>query len=387
MSAPDLEKLQAARVWVVRQQPYLAIAVHSLQLRWVKGYGTFGVDRWWRLYADPDCVDAWSVPEIGAVLLHEVWHLLREHHDRAERLGVGDERLRWNLAADAEINDDLVEAGLTLPGHPVLPRDFQKPNGLLAEEYFQASLKAERSGDCGSGADATPREHEEGAPSAEAPGLSRTQSDMVRVTCAREITEAARARGNVPGGWLRWAEQRLSAKVDWRSLLAANVRRAMASASGAVDYSWGRPSRRQVPGVVLPSLRRPVPTIAVVVDTSASVDDEMLGQALAEIDGALSSSGARRGNVSVLSCDAAVAARQRVSAATQVRLEGGGGTDMRVGIAAAEALRPRPDVVIVLTDGATPWPEERTRASLVVGLLEDTVFDPPDWALVVSCHD
>jgi predicted metal-dependent peptidase len=386
VSAPDLEKLQAARVWAVTQQPYLAIALHSLQLRWVEGYGTFGVDQWWRMYADPECVDEWSVPQIGAVLMHEVWHLLREHHERAEAMGVAEQRLQWNLAADAEINDDLIAADLPLP-NPVLPKHFGMANGLMAEEYFRARVRIREGCDCGSGADGAVRAHEDGPPSDESEGLSRTQSEMVRVTCAGEIAAAGRSRGDVPADWLRWAEARLTPKVDWRTVLSAQVRRAVATASGAVDYTWGRPSRRQVPGVLLPSLRRPVPTIAVVVDTSGSVDDHMLAQALAEIDGALSSAGARRGDVTVLSCDAAVAARQKVKAATQVRLAGGGGTDMRVGIAAAMALRPRPDVVVVLTDGETPWPEEQPRAVLVVGLLGRTQVQPPDWARVVACHD
>ena len=388
MTPRDLEKLQAARVWAVRQQPYLAIALHSLQVRWVDGYGTFGVDQFWRMYADPVCVDDWDVPEIGAVLLHEVWHLLREHHRRAEAAGVDDERrLQWNLAADAEINDDLVEAGLPLPGRPVLPKDLGKPTGLLAEEYYAATPPPAAHSDCGSGVDAQPREHDEDDPTDDAPGLSRTQAEMVRVSCAREISEAARGRGDVPAGWRRWAKDRLVAKVDWRSVLAAQVRHAMVTASGAVDYSWSRPSRRPTPGVLLPSLRRPVPTIAVVVDTSASVDDVMLSQALAEIDGALASSGARRGDVTVLSCDAAVHAQQRVRSGMQVRLPGGGGTDMRVGISAALQLRPRPDAVIVLTDGDTPWPDDRPRSALLVGLLRETSTPVPEWARVVHCHD
>lgn len=388
MSAPDLGKIQAARVWAVQRQPYLAIALHSLHIRWVEGYGTFGVDRWWRMYADPVRVDDWSVPEIGAVLLHEVWHLLREHHERAERMLVDDaNRLRWNLAGDAEINDDLVQAGMRLPGEPILPRYFNQPDGLMAEEYFSPQRQQTRECECGSGADSVERPHEDGDPSTDSPGLSRTQSEMVRVTCAQEIRAASRSRGDIPEGWRRWAEDRLTAKVDWRSVLAAQVRRAVATASGAVDYTWGRPSRRQLPGVLLPSLRRPVPTIAVVVDTSGSVDDRMLTQALAEIDGALTSAGARRGDVTVLSCDAAVAARQRVKAATQVRLAGGAGTDMRVGIAAAVALRPKPHAVIVLTDGATPWPDEPPRVALVVGLLSPTHVPVPEWARVVMCHD
>ena len=209
----------------------------------------------------------------------------------------------------------------------------------------------------------------------------------MRVSCAQAITAEARVRGDVPLGWQRWAEERLTPKVDWRTVLAAQVRRAVATASGAVDFSWSRPSRRSVPGVLLPSLRRPVPTIAVVVDTSASVEKEMLAQALAEIDGALASAGTRSRDVTVLSCDAAVHARQRVRSANQVRLAGGGGTDMRVGISAAVALRPKPDAVIVLTDGDTPWPEEPPKPTLVVGLLRRTTTPVPSWARVVQCHD
>ena len=52
-------------------------------------------------------------------------------------------------AADAEINDDLVPAGLDLPGRPVLPRDLDAADGLLAEQYFagiRASTQEEKGG-------------------------------------------------------------------------------------------------------------------------------------------------------------------------------------------------------------------------------------------------
>jgi len=39
-------------------------------------------------------------------------------------------------------------------------------------------------------------------------------------------------------------------------------------------------------------------------------------------------------------------------------------------------------VIIVLTDGYTPWPSERPPAQVIVALLEDGP-DPPDWARVV----
>ena len=68
----------------------------------------------------------------------------------------------------------------------------------------------------------------------------------------------------------------------------------------------------------------------------------------------------------------------------------------RAGFATALRTRPRPDVVVALTDGQTPWPTERPACRTVVGLFPrshgswieddpDYVPDsPPDWARVVE---
>jgi hypothetical protein len=58
---------------------------------------------------------------------------------------------------------------------------------------------------------------------------------------------------------------------------------------------------------------------------------------------------------------------------------------MRVGVAAAESAHPRPDIVVVLTDGYTPWPDGPTRARLVVAIIGDqeAARQVPDWATTV----
>jgi predicted metal-dependent peptidase len=189
----------------------------------------------------------------------------------------------------------------------------------------------------------------------------------------------------VPAGLLRWAQDVLEPVVDWRRVLAAELRRAVADTSGAVDYSYRRPSRRaSVAGdVVLPALRRPVPEVAVVCDTSGSMTEDLLAAALAEVEGLLRSLGLAR-QVRVLACDTAVGAARRVTSARQVELVGGGGTDMGAGIAAAAGLRPRPAVTVVLTDGFTPWPDEAPPGiRVVVGLLGDAAPEAPTWTRTV----
>jgi len=92
--------------------------------------------------------------------------------------------------------------------------------------------------------------------------------------------------------------------------------------------------------------------------------------------------------VSVLAVDTRVHAARRVSRASQVRLAGGGGTDMGAGISAAAALRPRPSVVIVLTDGYTPWPPAPPAGiRVIVGLLARPDRPPPPWARVILLQE
>jgi predicted metal-dependent peptidase len=213
-------------------------------------------------------------------------------------------------------------------------------------------------------------------------GLPGWQADLLRRQVALDVTAHGKLPGTVPAGLLRWAEEVLSPKVNWRALLAAELRRTVAEVAGAVDYSYRRPSRRSsVAGqVVLPALRRPVPEVAVVCDTSGSMTGDLLAMVLAEVEGLLRALGLAR-QVRVLACDTAVGPAQRVNSARQVQLVGGGGTNMGAGIAAAAALRPRPAVTVVLTDGYTPWPAGPPKGMrIVVGLIGSRAPDAPPWA-------
>ena len=409
----EVPGLAAGRLWAASHFPYLASGLFGAQVLAKPGIATVAVDEGWRLHADPELTAAWTPAQLGSVLVHHVSHLLRAHGERAVAAGIDpDDARAWIQGADAEINDDLVPAGLELPGLPVLPAHLGADEGLLAEQYFAAgraggegpdgggsAARAAGAGaagaspaagapaaagwdlDCGSGADGWPRPWDASGP----PALSPSQAQLLCRQVAQECVRHAREAGHVPAGLLRWAEQTLQPAVDWRRVLAAELRRAVADTAGAADFSYRRPSRRaSVAGpVVLPALRRPVPEVAVVCDTSGSMTEELLAAALAEVEGLLRSLGLVR-QIRVLACDTAVGAARRVTSARQVELVGGGGTDMGAGIDAASALRPRPAVTVVLTDGFTPWPARPPRGiRVVVALLGDEAPDGPEWARAV----
>jgi predicted metal-dependent peptidase len=387
----DTRKLAAARLWASTRMPYLASAIFASTVTESKESRTISIDRHWQLHADADVVDRLSVEQLGRLIVHLCGHVLRDHASRAQQLGVAEEnqRGRWNRCADAEINDDLVRDD-TVPQDTAgeVPFDLGCDGGRLAEGYYEDAHDGPRRWDCGSGADGCERAGEHPGR-----GIDPRQAEMLRLAIAAAIQQAhAREPGTIPGGWLRWAESVLPSKIDWRRVLAAEVRSAVAAVAGMVDYSYRRPSRRAHlnPRIVLPTLYRPVPDVAIVCDTSGSMHERLLARALAEIEAVLKRAGLRQGAVRVLAVDADVQAIKRVSTAAQVSLAGGGGTDMGRGIEAAAALRPRPSIVIVLTDGFTPWPERPPPGlRVIVGLLAEHpgAWPAPDWARTIVIED
>ncbi|MGW0949659.1 vWA domain-containing protein [Streptomyces sp. NPDC002623] len=400
----DLDKLLAARLQAARARPYLATALFALHIVESRRVPTMAVDRHWRCYASPTFVDRTPVEELAGVWVHEVSHLLRDHHGRSDRVarergltGPG-ERLRMNIAADLEINDDAYGEGLARPEGVVVPETLGLPDGELMEEYLSRFRLGQFTDglswlDCGSGADGLERDWELGPEGAH--GLSEQERDAVRFRVAQGINGRP---GRASRQWRRWAEEAFHPPQPWRELLGAAVRSATSGPGAGEDYSYGRPARRSasVPGAVLPSLRRRPPRVCVVVDTSGSVSDAELGSALLEVAAISRAVGGRRDLVSVVPCDASARIAHPLCRAEGIPLVGGGGTDLRTGFAKALRLSPRPDVVVILTDGQTPWPATRPPCRTVVGLFPrpsdsydeddpDYVPDaPPGWARVVE---
>ncbi|MEU2238446.1 VWA-like domain-containing protein [Streptomyces sp. NPDC018338] len=404
--ALDRDKLFAARLHAVRARPYLATALFALHTVESRRVPTMAVDRYWRCYVSPAFVDRMPVEELAGVWVHEVSHLLRDHHGRGDRVarqrgltGPGD-RLRINIAADCEINDDVFGDGLARPQDAVDPQSLGLPEGELMEDYLrQFRLGPHLDGaawlDCGSGADGLERPWDLGPDGAH--GLSEQEQDGIRFRVAQGI---AGRPGDAPRGWRRWAEEAFHTPQPWRELLGAAVRSAATGSGAGEDHTYGRPSRRSaaVPGAVLPSLRRRPPRVSVVIDMSGSVSDAELGSALLEVAAISRAVGGRRDLVTVVPCDAAARIAHPLCRAEGIPLIGGGGTDLRTGFAAALAARPRPDVIVVLTDGQTPWPRRRPPCRTVVGRFsrrhtprswdeDDPDYEPdspPTWARVVD---
>lgn len=403
--SPEIrEKVMAARLCAVERWKYFAPQLLMMVLVPKPGIGTCATDCKGRFYYDPVFVENVSVQALATVWLHECLHGWLDHANRRD----GRSPEIWNKSVDREINDDLVRENFPFPEAypPLLPEQIQQPEFKLAEFYFEHEDRdgegddgedgegegGDKPGDNdepggGSSSDGVPRDWEDGpeekSGTAEIP---ESQQECIRHQVSENIIEEAKNCGHVPVGLLQEAQKNLAPPVvPWQKEMSAAIRACAADIAGAVDFTYRRPSRRQsIHGdIIMPAVRRPVPETAVVLDTSGSMYGGDLEKALSETQGVLKALGGR--GIRILATDAQVHSRQKVTNTSKIQVLGGGGTDMRVGLAEAAKLKPGIDLCIVLTDGYTPWPDKPPKGMrVIIALIGDRAPSAPKWARAIT---
>ena len=397
------DNLTVARYIAVRKAPYFAHALFRTPIITTPAVPVAAMDMHGRMYINPQVVKEWTPEHIATILVHEMFHLLNEHFDRK---GARDQK-RWNIATDMEIANMLrtMDFRLDTPTGHIIPEQYDLPDDLLAEEYYERLTDGSDNGDTdgdgngggngnennggsssggghpsGSASDGTEKPWELPPDNAEHPGLNDTEQELLRREVAHALEQHYKDRGDIPAHLERLVKcYKKRKEVNWRELLRRHVKRALTVTGHGDHYTYRRPNRRHAGSqFIFPSLARVRPEVAVVIDTSGSMSDTELNVALNEVDALLQE---LRSEVTVLSVDADVHTTQRIRSTRQTKLEGGGGTDMMCGIHAAMQLKPSPHAIIVITDGHTPWSDTRPQnAPPVIAVLTNADSkQPPRW--------
>lgn len=399
-------RVMAARVIAQQRWPYLSSVLFSLKLVQMSSMEleTMAVDSGWRLYYSSNFVLNETPEALATVLLHESLHCIHSHAERFQVLHRPEAHLVWNIAGDAGINE-ILDAS-SMPWTSVEPvrinnlTQFNVTRDMSTEAIFFAILEGAASmglsSDCGSVTDFRRRNYELPPADSTQPSLRTDQQSVIRDRTAHDVLQRDRQYGDVPAGLLRWASDLLEPTINWREELASRLRRDIASIVGRRDYSYMRPSRRQSAinaagsTVILPAMTQPAPPrVACIVDTSGSISDSELRDFASELVGISRAVGVS-GGLRVIPCDASPGPVQRVrwrSDIEQLQLSGGGGTDLTLGIHEAQKLSPRPHILVVFTDGYTPWPvaEPREFASIIVVLSDSSSRSTvPQWVHLIE---
>ena len=386
-SATAKKNLAIGRLAVGKRAPYLTTAVLSLVPYEVppgllpEFSAGIGVTENGILYYEAAKVAQWKTEETCGSLIHEVLHVLRDH---AKRRGKRDPMV-WNLAGDAEINDDILQMRINLP-NAVLPTHFNKPDGLTAEEYYAAASSSTKAksgssglghGQCGSCAGNGPGFEKNLPQGIKEQGRSPEQMKVMRKQTAQAVKDfAGKQAGSVPSDLLRWAEAALGpSKIPWDQKLQMAALHAITDfVAGEADYSFDRISRRQG-GIgfgagkpVIPSTIDPVVHVWVPFDTSGSMSGDELSLGLREVKSILETGGVR---TTFIACDAAMHSMAEIKELEEVRalLKGGGGTDFNPVFEAADKAQDRPCLIVYVTDGCGPAPAAPPHGIAVIWLL------------------
>jgi predicted metal-dependent peptidase len=139
--------------------------------------------------------------------------------------------------------------------------------------------------------------------------------------------------------------------------------------------SWQRTRHRN--DMISPRFAAKGLVVGVVVDTSGSMGRP---QREAALSGLLSIMQVL-GRVEVFWCDVDVLHQAAYSAA-DLTPQGGGGTDLRKGIAAAE--KHGVDVIVVITDTHTQWPQDPPEVPVIIVALDAATSRLPEYAMRVD---
>ena len=190
----------------------------------------------------------------------------------------------------------------------------------------------------------------------DAPDFTQEEQDWDEAM--HQALNLARAEGKAPGAIKETIEAAHRSTLDWRSLL----RRYMTD-TAARDYSWSMPNRRFIDsGLYLPSIRSEgMDSIAVIVDSSGSVDRDTLAAFWSEIRQVAAEIEPR--SVIVLQVDAALQDEQHYhphELPPRLDVKGRWGTDFRPGFARLAEQHIRPAVCLYFTDmDCSDYPETR----------------------------
>lgn len=349
------------------------------------------------IWVDEDYLTKLKLPEAVFLMCHEIAHGIWAHMSRGKEYqdcgfrGKPFNPEQWNYAGDYVINAMLIHARVgKMPQGGLFDSRFSGDDlvddvyAALMQDEGQSQGQDEGDGEGGKGnsdgdsqsdggdgdkaKDGQPGGKGKGKTPSGKPGTTLDVhilnddklSDVELKRAIKSAADTAKAQGQMPGALDRWVKEMLAPKVPW----VEKLRSRMGKLAGRDATTWTRPHRRRLDmqGIVMPSYTGfTAGRVVFVVDTSGSMQDKEIAQALTECDNILTDT--RPESVHLLGCDADVNSVRELYdgdtlASDPPKLGGGGGTSFKPPFKWVEEQGIVPAVLVYFTDTYGDYPDE-----------------------------
>lgn len=290
------DMLIKARIDMLMDAPFFGNLATRLQLKdatdWCPTAATDGK----YFYYNRNFVAALNEQERIFLMGHEILHCVYDHMDVARR---GDRiPMLWNIANDYVINADLIDANIGEQIKLVEICFDWKYRGQVSEEIYDDLFdEMEKNGkikhvdtfdvhlDREEGDDAAAGEETDNNDGSSGPAkYTQEEKEKIQQEFQNAVMQSAKASGagNLPNGVKRLLNDLLNPQLDWRELLAMQIKSVIKN-----DYTMMKPSRKGLDaGFYLPGMDYDETIdIAVAIDLSGSIFDTMARDFLSEIKG------------------------------------------------------------------------------------------------------
>ena len=290
-------RLHAYRL--LMDEPFFAALSRKIEKRADSGIPTAGVrvdpeTAQFEMIYNPDFFASLPEEHVRGVLKHEFYHLIFEHVTSRKPEGV-DHRT-WNICADLAINSHLVGE---LPEMACMPGEgpfADLPKGESAEWYL-ANLPQQDESEGGSGSGDGGEGEGDGQPdsfddhsgwddAADSPAqqaanqMAKERLKQAMKEAAQEASQSAKGWGSMSGEVKQEILKRLETKVDWKKVLRYFIKTSQRARKTSTVRRINKRYAYIHPGKKVQRQAK----IAIAIDQSGSVSDEMLQNFFGELN-------------------------------------------------------------------------------------------------------
>ncbi len=330
------ERLNQAKTKLMLEHPYFGQIASLLKFSSNSDIESFTSDGDSFEYND-EYLSKLNEKELEFTLANSAMHYALSHKNRINQR----EDWLWQKATDYAINSMLVKNDMFAPQKINLNKRF---DGMYAEEIY-AILESE--------VDEKEYEEQQKREKKLKQKANLSEKENIDEDFLNQVNQKIKAQGELPKDFKRLFPELFIDTIDWRSMLHRYL-----NLHAKEDYQFFPPNKKYIhQGFALPSLKSELLKIVIAIDSSGSIDTDLLATFFGHFQSIIESF--KSYEIDLIECDAKIQNHKVFYPGDMIEYKtvGGGGTDFRPVFEYVQEHIHDAKIVIYFTDGLGSFPK------------------------------